>query len=315
MRSVLERAPLSPEKDPFGLEGIQDDITHFRRYSSWSDLQPGMPEQRGRHLTLQYLKELKEQSQAMVLAARDQGRSAESIFLMKTLYGAEMTRVWSMRAETHREREFDPIFLQMVEWQHRVSSYLLDASGRKDLIAKPEREALRRFWASFKEIYSSAVPEADRKKQMEVMAGALRTGILRPVAIGNALRKQNGWEIYLPEDPEDDAHLKVDLVAESVGPQPQTYLLQLKPPDTPGQNLEVEPVRLGEEQYTPEMASYASGFTRYINKYHLDPAQTTGAVVRVSSRRFDSLTGLPDQDLEAAVERDFVLLDNQARGK
>lgn len=308
MRS-FERTPI--KDDPFGLKKIEMDIEKLRQFSSWADIKPEMPENEQQRLVLQYLKELGEHSEVMVMVARERGESAEKIFLMKTLYGAEMTRVWSMRPGARHEREFYPTFLQHVEWQHRVSDYLLDASQQKDLATQQGRDPLRRFWASVREIYGSSVIETDLKKQAEEMARTLRVGILRPVALGYALRERNGWNVSLPEEPEDDANFKVDLVAESTGPPPQTYLLQLKPPEVLGEDLEVEPVRWDERQFTPEMQQYARGFRQYMDKYRLDPEQTVGAVVRISNRRFDNLTGLPDQELQEAIVRDFALLDNQ----
>lgn len=307
MRSVMERAPVLPEKDPFGPDGIQRDIADFRKHSSWTELET-MPSTNSKPTLLNYLKELGEQKEAMVMLAKEKRRSPDTLLQMKMLYDAELVRVWAMREETHYEDEFEPTFLKMVEWQHRVTGYLLDASEGGDLHNPKKREPIRQFWEAYREVFSSSVPEADRKRAVEEVAADNWRGILRPVALGYTLHKNLGLDIYLPEEEVEDTDLKVDLTAEKDG---FTYLFQLKPLADPSQTVEIESLLESQNYEDPETEKYVKGFKQYIAKNELDPAKTVGALVRINWRNFDRVTGLPDEKLERDILQDFSVLDSQ----
>ncbi len=133
--------------------------------------------------------------------------------MIDIMYRTEMVNTWTMN---HRKNEGGNSFgiLEAVKWGNSVIAYISEINRQADKPSEAQAR-LSSFWKTQEQIARS-IADQDMREQLLDALDNNRRGILRVVAIHEALRLSLGWESKPPRNPKDDAFNKIDLVVQSL---------------------------------------------------------------------------------------------------
>jgi hypothetical protein len=290
------------QEDKFGAEALRRDIEeNVRRFGGWEEITKARTLTEREQRVVAYLNNVEEARQQMYEIAQNEGCGEETLLLIQAAYRAEEVRVWTLFPPRENERAFSGI-LSAVEWQHDVTNFILALQRRYGPSEKTESQA-RRFWSAYNALFNS-LPPSKESERLQQLAEQYRRGIIRPLGLGYILERRNGWKVQTPPAPEDDALLKVDLVASL--PDKRTLLLQLKAPQDAGTLFDAKIVNpAAPSPSNPELREFQRGIRKYLKKYNLDPARVQGVFAQLSTTKFSPYTGIPEDARFAARVQNF----------